>query len=355
MDLSREKERMETPYGYENLKSYMGDKRLLLLRRISDGKIVTIKKVPKQSEVVYQHLKNHHYKCIPEVVDIKIYDSYICVIEEYIEGRDLRAILDEGHLFSEKEAKAVITSLIYILKPLHYQNPSIIHRDIKPENIILDKFGKIWLIDWGAAKKETENKTRDTILMGTEGYAAPEQYGFSQSDPSTDIYALGVLLNELITGHLPTIKKCEGKLREIVDKCTEIDKSNRYENVDDLRKALLNKGLQRWLLPGFRGKGIFKKLATAFLYYLLAYSCFTMEIDNFRSNGETILNRVFAFIIFFSIVLFLGNWTDMWAHIPLMKSDNKIKQAIGLILWPFLIIIFFMTIFTILEQYILSL
>ena len=355
MDLSREKDRRETPNGYENLKSYMGGKRLLLLRRVSDGKIVTIKKVPKQSEVVYRNLMNHHYKGIPEVLDIIIYDSYICVIEEYIEGRDIRAILDEGYLFSEKEAKAIITSLISILKPLHAQRPSIIHRDIKPENIILDNNGKVWLIDWGAAKKENGNKSRDTVLMGTEGYAAPEQYGFSQSDPSTDIYALGVLFNELITGHLPTIKKCKGKLREIVDKCTEIDKSNRYENVDELRKALLNKGPQRWLLPGFRGKGILKKLASAFLYYLLAYSCFTMEIDNSRSNGDTILNRVFAFIIFFSIVLFLGNWADMWAHIPLMKSDNKRKKVIGLILWPFLIIIFFMTIFTILEQYILSL
>ena len=347
MDLSREKDRRETPNGYENLKSYMGGKRLLLLRRVSDGKIVTIKKVPKQSEVVYRNLMNHHYKGIPEVLDIIIYDSYICVIEEYIEGRDIRAILDEGYLFSEKEAKAIITSLISILKPLHAQRPSIIHRDIKPENIILDNNGKVWLIDWGAAKKENGNKSRDTVLMGTEGYAAPEQYGFSQSDPSTDIYALGVLFNELITGQLPNIKKCKGKLKDIVEKCTELDKLNRYKNVDELKKAILNKGPQRWLLPGFRGNSILFKILSALLYYLLIYSTFTMEIDGSSGKTETIINQIFAFILFFSHVLFFGNWADIWSYLPLMKSPIRNKRIAGVILWSLIITTVVMTVFSI--------
>lgn len=242
------------------------------------------------------------------------------------------------------------TSITSILKPLHSCKTPIIHRDIKPENILLDSNKEVWLIDWGAAKKEKTQKNRDTILMGTEGYATPEQYGFSQSESTTDIYALGVLLNELITGCLLSDKKCKGRLGLIVEKCTELEKNKRYKNVDELKKAI---SLSNWLLPGFRGKSILFKLFSSFLYFLLAYSTLTMPVEEARSMRETILNRVFAFILFFSATLYLGNWGNIWSYLPLLNRNKKSEKLIGLIIWLFLLTAIVMSVFYTFEKLLL--
>ncbi|MGN0905575.1 MAG: serine/threonine protein kinase [Bullifex sp.] len=345
MELSRGKTE-----DYEYIRTDMDDAGIHLKRRVSDGRMFTEKHVPKEAEEVYIHLKENHYKGVPEVIDIRDEGSCLLVTEEYIEGRDLRTFLEGGHIFSEKEAVDIIISLIMILRPLHQHHPPIIHRDIKPENIILDRYGKVWLIDWGAAKKETYGRSRDTVLMGTEGYAAPEQYGFSFSDPSTDIYAIGVLLNELITGKLPSEGKCTGRLRAVVDKCTELEKSNRYENVDQLKKALIFRKPHKWLLPGFRGKGIGLKVISAFLYYMLAYGTLNMDVSDSKSTADTVLNRIFSFILFFSLVLFFGNWGDMWSRLPLMRSPMRNRKVTGLIIWPIMITSAVMTVFSLSEM-----
>ncbi|MDY5931057.1 MAG: serine/threonine-protein kinase [Candidatus Ornithospirochaeta sp.] len=343
---------MEELEGYSYPFSNIG-KGICISRRISDGRIVAIKHAPLSSEAVYRHLAEHEYMGIPRIFEIRK-GSCLTIVEEYIEGRNLRAIMEEGHRFKEEEAVGIIVSILTILRPLHSMHPSIIHRDIKPENIILDKDGKAWLIDWGAAKQERENKQRDTVLMGTDGYAAPEQYGFSQSDPSTDIYAIGVLLNELLTGKLPKEAECKGYLRRIVEKCTELDKADRYSCVDELLDELQSRRHRRWLLPGFRGQGIALKAVSGLLYLLLAYSALNMEVTDSAGTADTVLNRVFAFILFFSLVLFFGNWAGIWQSMPLMKSSRTWKKAMGLLLWPILIASAVMTMFYLLRMLIVG-
>lgn len=88
--------------------------------------------------------------------------------------------------------------LCEILEKLHSANPPIVHRDIKPSNIIITNYDHVILLDFNAAKYFTDPNTSDTILLGTKGYAAPEQYGFGSSTPQTDIYAVGILLKELV-------------------------------------------------------------------------------------------------------------------------------------------------------------
>lgn len=295
-------------------------------KRIEDGKLFATKRSPRESKGVYQYLKDYNCKCIPKTEEIIDSKSCIIIIEEYIDAPNLRTLLDRGVKFNEKEARWIITSLCNILKPLHNHLHSIIHRDIKPENVFLDINNKIWLIDWGAAKKERTNKCRNTVLMGTAGYATPEQYGFSQSDPSTDIYALGILLNEILTGCLPSEKKCSGHMRLIVNKCTELEKNNRYRSVEEFRKAVDNSYWKRWLPPGFRRKGMGLKIITSLLYFILAYGTLGMDVNNSSGTAETTLNRIFSFIFFFSAVFFCGNWRNLWIYLPLLKEKNKVKK-----------------------------
>ena len=122
------------------------------------------------------------------------------------------------------------------LEFLHSLN--IIHRDIKPQNIIIDENDKAVLIDLQAARNIADKQKKDTVNLGTVGYAAPEQYGVHQSIPPTDIYALGVLLNEMLTGAHPSINTPTGKLGRIIKKCTETQIYKRYQTVSSLAKDL---------------------------------------------------------------------------------------------------------------------
>ena len=105
-----------------------------------------------------------------------------------------------------------------------------IHRDIKPENIIMDRLGNVVLIDFSIARLFSEEKDGDTSLKGTKSYAPPEQFGFHQTDARTDIYALGITLNELAAGKLPEEKNCRGALGKFIRRATELDPKRRYSS-----------------------------------------------------------------------------------------------------------------------------
>lgn len=92
--------------------------------------------------------------------------------------------------YQREKAVDYIEQLCAVVRVLHEQKPIIIHRDIKPSNVMLSADGVIKLIDFDASKDFTPDEKRDTELIGTFNYAAPEQYGFASSDPRTDIYIL---------------------------------------------------------------------------------------------------------------------------------------------------------------------
>lgn len=112
-----------------------------------------------------------------------------------------------------------------------------VHRDVKPENIILRGDNAV-LIDFDAARFHKPENSADTQILGTTGFAAPEQYGLSQSDVRTDIYALGVLINVMLTGEHPSRNLAKGRMGRIVDRCTHVNPQRRYKNVLRLMEAL---------------------------------------------------------------------------------------------------------------------
>ena len=203
------------------------------LRHKELGRNIVLHSFP-EAVAAYELLCGIKHENLPLIYDsIFLEDGHI-VLEEFIDGVTVAEILETG-LYRYIGAKRVITPVCYALDVLH--KSGIIHRDIKPENIVIDKNGRVVLIDFNTSRKQN-NSSKDTVVMGTVGYASPEQLGVTQSDPRTDIYALGVLLNVMITGKHPCEHLAKGKAGRIVNKCTNINPDQRYQTVDILVKAL---------------------------------------------------------------------------------------------------------------------
>lgn len=204
--------------------------------RIEKGGMTAIKRcVTKEEAEIYQRLKGLNIKHIPEIYAIVECEENTYVFEEDIDGINLREFLKGGCCFEEK-AKGIILQLCDVLAALHREK--IVHRDIKPENIILSG-GTVYLIDFNISRFHKENQSTDTEYLGTAGYAAPESFGFGQSDERSDIYSLGILFNELLTDKVSNQKISSGKYEAIIKKCVEIDPEMRYPNISSFKTALL--------------------------------------------------------------------------------------------------------------------
>ena len=183
---------------------------------------------------VYRRLLSCSCRYLPLVYEAAEQDGENIVIEEFVQGDTLDFLLKEA-LVSPQETKQTIKQLCQGLWVLH--SMAAVHRDIKPENVILRGSDAV-LIDFDAARLHKPQAEADTQILGTTGFAAPEQYGLGQSDTRTDIYSLGVLMNVMLTGQHPSKKLAEGRLGRIIQRCTQINPAKRYKNVLHLMEAL---------------------------------------------------------------------------------------------------------------------
>lgn len=184
---------------------------------------------------VYRKLLGISCPNLPQVMEVA--DSgrgMVAVLEEYIQGDSLSDLLREA-FFTPDEARKIALQLCNALWVFH--GLGAVHRDIKPENVIM-RGAEAVLIDFDASRIFKNENSTDTQVLGTTGYAAPEQYGISQTDERADIYAVGVLLNIMLTGKHPSKKLAGGKLGRIVQKCTMINPEKRYRSVLYLMEAL---------------------------------------------------------------------------------------------------------------------
>lgn len=162
-------------------------------------------------------------------------DSSIIVLEEYIEGEKLSDIL-ENSLLTPKIACKYAIQICDALIFLH--SVGIVHRDIKPSNIIIEEDKTAVLIDLSIARF-VNGKENDTQALGTPGYAAPEQFGITQSNTATDIYSLGVLLNIMLTGAHPSVALPKGPIKHVIKKCTKVQIFKRYSKASALKRAIV--------------------------------------------------------------------------------------------------------------------
>lgn len=226
------------------------------------NKIWAIKEVRKDGtqnfEVVKQNLvaetdmlKRFNHPNLPSIIDVIDTDDSFLIVMDYIEGNSLSKAIETSGAQSQEDVIEWSKQLCDVLGYLHAQNPPIIYRDMKPANVMLKPDGNVSLIDFGTAREFKSNSVEDTTCLGTQGYAAPEQYGGQgQTDARTDIYCLGATMYHLITGHNPSTPPYEmypirywnpllsSGLEEIITKCTQRNPNDRYQSCAELLYAL---------------------------------------------------------------------------------------------------------------------
>ncbi|MEG0391401.1 MAG: serine/threonine-protein kinase, partial [Anaerovoracaceae bacterium] len=202
-----------------------------LVQHIENKRIYLKKTHALCDKKLYEKLAQLDLEHIPKFYHIIEDAQALIIIEEYISGASLEEILKKEKQLPLSKVLDILVQLCTILAPLHQASPPIIHRDIKPSNILITPKGRVKLIDFNASKEFDPEKTSDTVLMGTVGYAAPEQYGYFQSDARTDIYSLGVLMNKLLTGELPRDQRYEGEGAGILNRAINLAPENRFPDV----------------------------------------------------------------------------------------------------------------------------
>lgn len=200
--------------------------------------------VDKKEIELMKRLSNPH---LPSIVDVIEQDGGLLIVMDYVEGRSLEALLLESGAQKEERVIDWGIQLCEVLSYLHRQQPPVVYRDMKPANVMVKPDGTLVLIDLGAAREYKPQSLKDTVSLGTMGYAAPEQYEETgQSDARTDIYCLGVMLFQLLTGenphHLQPVRGLRPELSEgietILCKCTRVRKEERYQSCAELSYAL---------------------------------------------------------------------------------------------------------------------
>jgi len=194
-----------------------------------------VKRVFEGDGDVYRILQGISHPNIPHVYEVITDGLFTIVLEEYINGITISDELQDK-VYSEKATRVIVNDLCSALAALH--SLGIIHRDIKPENVMINIDGIVKLIDFDTARLFKAYKSGDTSVIGTTGFAAPEQFGISQSDERTDIFSIGILMNVMLTGEHPSKNLYNGKLSGVIEKCTQIDPNKRYSNALSLAKEL---------------------------------------------------------------------------------------------------------------------
>ena len=213
-------------------------KNIVLVQDIRNSELCVKKTLDIYSRDVYEQLASVRIEGVPAVKECVADDGKLIVVEEYVQGRSLKQVLDEQGLLNEEQAYDIAVQLADILVRLHQLEPAIVHRDIKPSNIIIEKNGHVNLIDFNAARHVNADKNEDTRMLGTVYFAAPEQFGFGQSDERTDIYGLGATINYIMTGDKPGAGIAECRFSDILKKCLMVDAKDRYQSAEELRGVL---------------------------------------------------------------------------------------------------------------------
>lgn len=234
-----------------------GTSSVFLAENVRLGTLWAIKEIHKQKGQAIHFLtephvlKNLRHPALPRIFDIIENEEYLYLIQDYIEGVPLDMYIQQAGTVPEKQLVQWALDICDVYIYLHGQRPHpIIYRDMKPGNLIVDHEGFIKLIDFGIAREFKTDSPNDTVCLGTRGYAAPEQYGTSQTDPRSDVYSLGVTLYHALTGigpndppyELPPLQDQKSiwsaDLARIIDKAMKGNPSQRFQTAAEMHGAL---------------------------------------------------------------------------------------------------------------------
>lgn len=229
------------------------------LLAVKEMKAQTGLNVQEQSEITEAFKKEAlllaelMHPSLPRIYDHFGEDGNWYLVMDYIEGETLDTYQEKqpGGYLPLAEALAVALQLSNVLEYLHTRQPAIIFRDLKPLNIMRTASGHIYLIDFGIARHFKPGQIKDTVAFGSPGYAAPEQYGKTQTTPRSDIYSLGATLHHLLTGAdpslnpfrfspllLPAGQRTPQALAQLVARMVDMDEFKRPFNMHSVKAEL---------------------------------------------------------------------------------------------------------------------
>lgn len=179
---------------------------------------------------------------IPKTYRIFEENGEVYLVREYIEGMSLaQMVLQKGGI-SEAEICRISRKICQTAE--QFQNPDepMIHRDIKPENIVVTPGGEVVFIDFGTMRSYKKDGSRDTFVVGTRGTAAPEQYGYTQTDQRTDVYAIGQTMLYMVSEsyEMNQLSECavSRRMKKIIEKACSFEPDKRYGDAAQLRRAV---------------------------------------------------------------------------------------------------------------------
>lgn len=294
-------------------------------------KLYIVKNTELSCKPAYEAIRSLNNPRLAAIRYIAEKEDHIEIVRDFISGDTLADLLRGHRTLPRDTAVKIAENICDGLSALH--RLGIVHRDINPNNIIVSSDGYAKIIDFGIARSFSEEKKTDTVILGTPGYAAPEQFGFSQSDARTDIYAVGVLLNVMLTGYLPNEKSVGGAIGTIIAKCIRMDSRRRYRDILELKTALYNKlpgdsPLDRSirLIPGIRSQNPVI-VVLAILCYLFVF-LFSAAIFATAKKG-TLFPTVISWIFCLPIPFFcFHNFLDVWDRLPFSAGASKRSQRI---------------------------
>lgn len=286
--------------------------RQLMVRRIS----------PAADYPVLQTLCRIKHRNLMEIYDVKTQDGVCISLCEYINGMTLDMRVEYYQPLDIRSAKDILCQICDGLSQLHING--IVHRDIKPGNVMITDDGTVKIIDYSISRLIKPEQRKDTTVLGTAGYASPEQFGFTQTNGKTDIYACGVLLNYLLTGKLPNEQLHQGPLTTVIQQCIEIDENKRFASADELKKVLQGKKINRRRpfrpLPGFRSKHVFPKIITVFFYIVWIFMLF-VYINGFPMIMSSSLKNIIQQLILMADILVF------WSALPYLLFGDVFRMS----------------------------
>ena len=352
-------------------------KNIVLVQDIRNSELCVKKTLDIYSHDVYEQLASVRIEGVPAVKECVADDGKLIVVEEYVQGRSLKQVLDEQGLLNEEQAYDIAVQLADILVRLHQLEPAIVHRDIKPSNIIIEKNGHVNLIDFNAARHVNADKNEDTRMLGTV-------YGFGQSDERTDIYGLGATINYIMTGDKPGAGIAECRFSDILKKCLMVDAKDRYQSAEELRGVLdmlnysivqdnrkkaetafgkdntisvvrtyrnirdiivkmyrkyqkrnydIDTSWRRYLLPGFRRLNVVYCLIALVWYAVIVWMTITFAVTDSKTGipvtgGELTMYKIAVFVLLFGMTMWFGNYLNIRRKLPGMKKINVLSTIL---------------------------
>ena len=359
-------------------------KNIVLVQDIRNSELCVKKTIDIYSRDVYEQLASVRIEGVPAVKECVADEGKLIVVEEYVQGRSLKQVLDEQGLLNEEQAYDIAVQLADILVRLHQLEPAIVHRDIKPSNIIIEKNGHVNLIDFNAARHVNADKNEDTRMLGTVYFAAPEQFGFGQSDERTDIYGLGATINYIMTGDKPGAGIAECRFSDILKKCLMVDAKDRYQSAAELRGVLdmlnysivqdnrkkaetafgkdntisvvrtyrnirdiivkmyrkyqkrnydIDTSWRRYLLPGFRRLNVVYCLIALVWYAVIVWLTISFAVTDSKTGipvtgGELTMYKIAVFVLLFGMTMWFGNYLNIRRKLPGMKKINVLSTIL---------------------------